>query len=106
VSANPTSVKPSTAFNVRYAGDPIMGVTPRHTVRSAVSYGIAHPDLVPPFEEHSIRQDAGFSVASWYAMNPRERALEVAVHRLRSHIGLLQNAEMVDQMKRKQKGRR
>ena len=83
-----------------------MGVTPRHTVRSAVSYGIAHPDLVPPFEEHSIRQEAGFSVAAWYAMKPRERALEVAVHRLRSQMGLLQNAEMQDYIKRKGKARR
>jgi hypothetical protein len=71
-----------------------------------VSYGIAHPDLVPPFEEHSIRQEAGFSVAAWYAMNPRERALEIAVNRLRSQISLLQNAEMQDYMKRKSKGRR
>lgn len=93
----------SAGFDVRYNGDPILKVTPRYTIATAVTYGMRHPDLVAPFEEHSTRLDAGYTLPEWQALAPEDRAREVALRRLRNQIAMLQNAEQQDYAKRKRK---
>lgn len=38
--------------------------------------------MVPSFEEHIARLERGISVKDWYALEPTERAMVVAVRRL------------------------
>ena len=92
-------------FDVRYNGDPVLKVKPRYTIATAVTYGMRHPDLVAPFEEHCTRLDAGYTLPEWQALPPDDRAREVALRRLRGQISMLQNAEQQDHVKRKTRKR-
>jgi len=37
--------------------------------------------LVPIFEEHLVRKDNDYTIEEWYALDPMERAIDVAVFR-------------------------
>ena len=83
-----------------------MDVVPRYTVATDITYLVMHPEIVPPFEEHSARIGAGYTLREWQELPPRDRAIEVALNRLRSKVQSIQNMEMQDHMKLKRPGRR
>jgi len=80
-----------------------MKVNPRHTVATGVTFQIRNVDVVSPFEEHHVRLDAGYTLREWHGLEPRERAHEVAMHRLRVKIQQVQNMEVQDAIKRKRR---
>jgi hypothetical protein len=82
-----------------------MNVSPRHTVATGVTFQIINKDVVSPFEEHNTRLEAGYTLREWHDLEPRERAAEVAMHRLRVKIQQVQNMEVQDHIKRKTKRR-
>lgn len=44
------------------------------------------PGIVSFFEENETRLDAGYTLPEWYNLNGRERAIEVAMYRIRHSI--------------------
>ncbi len=38
--------------------------------------------MVPIFEEHAARSERGYSVEKWYALEPMERAMIIAIRRI------------------------
>jgi hypothetical protein len=49
------------------------------------------PGIVSFFEEHETRLDAGYTVPEWYNLNGRDRAMEVALYRIRHSIEYQKN---------------
>lgn len=45
-------------------------------------WGSIGPGMVPVFEEHSARLERNYRIEEWYAMDPLERAMIVAVRRI------------------------
>jgi hypothetical protein len=82
-----------------------MELEPRHVVSAGITYSILHPDLVSPFEENSVRIQAGYTKTEWLAMSPRERATEVAMRRLIIRTELLMGDEQFEESKRRGKRR-
>ena len=83
-----------------------MTVNPRYTVATGVTYQVVHPEIVPPFEEQLTRLRSGYTLREWRELEPRDRAYEVALNRLRSKIDSIQNMEVQDHVKHKRPGRR
>jgi hypothetical protein len=44
------------------------------------------PGIVPFYEEHDARVDSGYTLTEWYNLDGRDRALEVALYRIRHAI--------------------
>lgn len=56
--------------------------------------------LVPIFEEHETREEAGYSMDAWYELSPMERAFAVARRRIRNAMKNLQAEAEIRQAKR------
>jgi len=85
-------------FAVSIDGIPADQVPPKHAVSTDVYYGRLHPLLVPFFEEQQVRAALGYTLQQWYGMAPRERALEIAISRLRARIDLQQSDVQQDKI--------
>ena len=48
------------------------------------------PGVVPYYEEQLTRREAGYKLSEWYALHPRERALEVATRRMSNKLTAIQ----------------
>lgn len=73
-------------------GAPILEVPASDTVATGVGYSVEIDGLVPPYEEHDARIEAGYNLTQWAALAPGERALEVAHYRLRKAKSLHEQA--------------
>ena len=51
-------------------------------ISAGIRLGSLGMDMVPIFEEHSARLDRNINIRDWYAMDPMERAMVVAIKRL------------------------
>jgi len=56
--------------------------------------------MVPLFDEHAARLEYGYSVTDWYAMEPMERALVVAIRRIDNAMKNLQAEAEIKHVKR------
>jgi len=69
------------------------------------SYGItvtsSLPGLVPQYEEHSARLNAGYTLPQWRDLNWIDRAIEVATFRIKNKIESIQNEQSRDEANRK-----
>ena len=55
-------------------------------ISAGIRLGSLGADMVPMFEEHSARLERNISIRDWYAMEPMERAMVVAIRRLDNAI--------------------
>ena len=60
--------------------------------------------IVPIYEEHYVRVLRGLTIDEWYALDPMERALHVAVDRIERSIKAHQSSADAVEMERKSKG--
>lgn len=44
------------------------------------------PGLVSLYEEHDARHNAGYNLGEWYVLSPMDRAMEVAMYRIRASM--------------------
>lgn len=44
------------------------------------------PGIVPLYEEHDARAELGYTLIEWYNLSPDDRALEIALYRIRNAI--------------------
>lgn len=44
------------------------------------------PGIIPFFEEHDARTENGYNLNEWYNLSPADRALEVALYRIKHAI--------------------
>ena len=58
------------------------------------------PGIVPPFEEHLARLDLGYTVEKWEELDPKSRAYEVALRRLKAYVELHQSDSASDKAER------
>jgi hypothetical protein len=63
-------------------------------------------DMVPIFEEHSVRLERNYDMESWYALSGMERAIMVAQRRIDNAMKNHQTEAEARQMKKSQKGMR
>jgi len=63
-------------------------------------------DMVPIFEEHSVRLERNYGIEAWYALSPMERAIMVAQRRIDNAMKNHQTEAEARQMKKSQKGMR
>jgi hypothetical protein len=49
------------------------------------------PGIVPFYEEHDARSESGYNLYEWYELAPQDRALEVALYRIRHAIEYQKN---------------
>lgn len=54
-----------------------------------------HPSLVPLYEEHDARVQAGYTWSEWYSLTHDQKAMEVAHYRLRRSVEGHQMAAML-----------
>jgi len=87
-------------------GEPIYRVALHETVKTGISYDGGVPGCVPFFEEHDARHAAGYTLKEWRALEPDERALEVAYLRMKRYIDLHSNEAVQRDAKRKAKRKR
>lgn len=78
-----------------------MELDPRYAVNPGITFAVLHPDFVSPFEENSVRIQSGYTRAEWLAMEPRDRATEVAMRRLMVRTDLLIGDEQIEASKRR-----
>ena len=76
-------------------------------VEGGVSAGIRWrslgTDMVPIFEEHQAREEKGIKMKDWYAMEPMERAIVIAVRRIENAAKNHQAEAEIRDARRKQK---
>ena len=53
-----------------------------HGINAGIRWRTLGRDMVPIFEEHSAREEKGYSMKEWYALEPMERAIVIAVRRI------------------------
>lgn len=63
-----------------------------HGVSAGIRWRSLGRDMVPIFEEHMARDEKGIRMKDWYAMEPMERAMVIAVRRI-SNAAKNQQAE-------------
>jgi hypothetical protein len=51
------------------------------------------PGMVSMFEEHSVRTEVGYTINEWYSLDPKDRAYEVAISRIKSSLDYQKNKE-------------
>jgi hypothetical protein len=44
------------------------------------------PGMISRYEEHTVRIEVGYTIPEWYNLDPKDRALEVAVSRIKHSI--------------------
>lgn len=70
-------------------------IEPAHTVSAGIRWGAVSEYFVPLYEEQSARIEAQYSISEWYALDPMERAMVIAVRRIGNAMSNLQmDAEM------------
>ena len=74
-------------------------------VARIVSMGIL-PGMVPPYEEHDARIEAGYSPEQWYELHWWERALEYAHYRIRKAAQAVMADKAEQKAKRQMRGGR
>lgn len=67
---------------VGYVDHIVTRVDPEETVHTGVQMH-SFQYLVPFYEEHAVRQGLGYTLDQWLALDHMERAIEVAVRRIR-----------------------
>lgn len=68
-----------------------------HNVSAGIRWGALGADMVPIFEETSVRLERGYSIEIWSNLDPMERALMIAQRRIDIAVKNLQaEAEMRD----------
>lgn len=53
-----------------------------HAVSAGVMWGSLGSEMVPIFEEHTTRLERNYTLEQWYALDPMERAMAVAMRRI------------------------
>ena len=86
----------SNLFNVTLNNEPILEIAPSHTISLGIGYQVLIPGIVPLFEEHDTRSQAGYTLHEWEDLDPLERAFEVAYRRLKSQIDLHRDAAVAN----------
>lgn len=59
------------------------------------------PGMVPPFEEHSARRKAGYSIPEWRALDYMDRAIEVASQRIENKVEAIMQEQAEEKARRK-----
>lgn len=59
------------------------------------------PGMVPPYEEHSARIKAGYTIPEWRTLDWIERAIEVAMYRIGNKVEAIMNEQMKEESSRK-----
>lgn len=62
------------------------------------------PGIVSLYEEHNVRSEAGYTLFEWYNLSGYDRALEVALGRIKSAIEYQKVKQQERQAKSKSKG--
>ena len=66
-----------------------------HTVNAGIRWGALGADMVPIFEEQSARLEKNYTLETWGALDPMEKAILIAQRRINISIQNLQaEAEM------------
>lgn len=71
-----------------------------NAVSAGIRLGSLGDDMVPLFEEHAARLERGISMKDWYALEPLERAMVVAIRRLDNSMKNLQAEAEIRKAKR------
>lgn len=66
--------------------EPITHVELEERVNAGIQWKSIGSDMVPIFEEHSVRVERGHTLESWYALQPMERAIMVAQKRIENSM--------------------
>lgn len=72
-------------------------------ISSGVNMKVMATGMVPVNEEHEARLERGISMDSWYAMNPIERGLIIAVRRIKIAKSNLQAEAEIKKARQKAK---
>ena len=81
---------PETFLKVRVGTQDILEVLTEHSVDAGIRYVVFAAGIVPFFEEHDARIEAGYTLPQWSELSWEERALEVLHFRMRHKIELVQ----------------
>jgi hypothetical protein len=61
------------------------------------------PGMISWYEEHDARTGAGYTLTEWYNLDPRDRALEVGMYRIKGAIEYQKNKKQEQDMKKARK---
>lgn len=67
---------------VGYTEESITRIELDHGISAGIRWGAIGADMVPTFEEHATRLESRYEIEKWYALDPMERAIIVAVRRI------------------------
>jgi hypothetical protein len=73
-----------------------------HGINAGIRWRSLGTDMVPIFEEHLVREENKIRMKDWYAMEPMERAIKIAVRRINNAAKNHQSEAEIEDAKRKQ----
>ena len=79
---------------------PVTDVELDHAVNPHVELRVLGQAMVPIFEEHSARLDAGLRIAEWEGMDGWEKALVVAQRRMKNALENIQSEAQIEAARR------
>lgn len=82
-------------------------IEPENSLHTGVLWGKIDADMVPIFEEQSVRIKHGYSVQQWAEEDPMEKAMIVAVERIDLAMESIRNdaeARKLKKIKNSRKG--
>ena len=68
-------------------------------INTGIGYKKYHPQIVALYEEHEARVSVGYRLSEWTALQPEERAFEVAHHRMKILVHNHREAEIAKKTK-------
>lgn len=77
----------------------------RESVKTGIEYDTLFPGLVPPYEEREAALFSGYTPTAWRELDPEERAMCVAHHRLHNLIALHQSDAVHSEIGRRSRNR-
>ena len=89
------------SFGIKSNGEDILSFPVRDELGLGItSDAVTIPGMVSFYEEHKVRVERGYSFSEWYALQPMERAIEVALSRIENMIEYKKNFKEIEKMKR------
>ncbi len=90
--------------SIGYTEETVTKIEPANTVSAGIRWGAISGEFVPLYEEQVARIEAHYTMDAWYALDPLERAMVIAVRRIGN---AMQNLQMEAEIKAaKGKGRK
>jgi hypothetical protein len=64
------------------------------------------PGIISMYEEHLVRTDVGYTLDEWYNLKSKQRAIEVALYRIKNSVEYQKNREQQRRMEAESRRRR